>query len=112
MLIMKDEKIPLKVYDGKCFSCWVHQQPLKPVLNTNDELVYVEHSWDINTQACLQKTYTSAKVIEIDHKTPSIIQRDVKDLNKTILDTPDGQVDCANLIQIRRDIFLVVAPIL
>jgi len=104
--MMMTQGIPTTSSDGKCFSCWVHQQPLTPVLNSSENVVeYLDHKWDPDTQTCVTNTLTSQEVIENDQKVISQLI-EVRAAIKAIMEDPDGLVVCRDIQNVRRDVLL------
>lgn len=102
--MMVTKGIPLKSSDGKCFSCWVSQQPLKPVYNADVQYVdYEEYSWDSGSQTCIKSTYSTEQVIKNDQATVSVLIG-IRAAIKAIMEDPDGFVACGDIIKVRRDV--------
>jgi len=104
--MMIDERIPLTNVNGDCFSCWVHQEPLRPKLDKlTGEIVYVEHSYDTNAKACVESTYSQAEVQANDAFEAAVLI-DLRVAIKSLLASPEGLVTCGDISGIRRDVLL------
>jgi len=105
--MMIDEGLPLTNSDGKCFSCWVNQQPLKPYLSdaTGYEVVYVEHMWDSDTQTCVETTLSKEQVVQNDRSIFSSL-KEIQASIKHILEDPNALVSCGYIKSVRRDVLL------
>jgi len=85
--MMKDQGIPLTDLSGNCFSCWVHQEPLIPRLDSDSgDVVYVDYSYSNISKTCHEVIYTRQEVQEEDLKT----QQQVSEIVSWI----DGYFDC------------------
>jgi len=104
--MMIDEGIPLTNSDGNCFSCWVHQEPLKPALDPATGLVvYKEHAWDAAANKCVESSYTQSEVQANDAQVTSKLIG-VRAKIKDILLDEDGLVNCGDIKSARSDVLL------
>jgi len=106
-LMMIDEGIPMTNSDGKCFSCWVNQQPLKPYLSdaTQYDVVYIEHIWDSDTQTCVETTLSKEQVVQNDRSIFSSL-KEIQASIKAILEDSNALVSCGYIKSVRRDVLL------
>ena len=102
--MMMDQEIPLTDINGYCFSCWVHQQPLRPEKDQGSkELYYVDHSYV--GKNCMEIKYTLKEVQANDAYTESSLIEVRQSLYK-MLTNPDPQLNCGDVNSLHRSILL------
>ena len=100
--MMDDEGIPTTDINGNCLSCWVHQEPLKPIIDdVSGEVVYVEHSYIDGT--CVAISYTKAEVQSNDYAVEQSLVDVVSDIESLL---SESSIACQDIVRIRRDVLL------
>jgi hypothetical protein len=96
--------IPLVDDNDSCFSCWVHQEPLEPIISEGTgELAYIEHRQGIDG-TCEAIELTPARVTDADTAAETKISTTVAAI-ETILDA--GTVTCSAFSYLQLELLLV-----
>jgi len=93
-LFLTNQGIPLQDHKNNCLSCWVHQEPLEPVLNGVGDVMYRDHQYDSASKQCQAATLSDTEVVAIDSETAMALKDD-KMAIETIL--AQNSVSCAQL---------------
>lgn len=110
MMEYAEEGIPLQDDNGNCLSCWVHQEPLEPVLKTpgdfHGDVDYLEHSWDPDAGECVVTKHPVEDVNTEDQAVKTELGLLLTDLDD-LIDTSLGVTfSCSDLIDLWHDLLL------
>jgi hypothetical protein len=93
--------IPLVDDNGNCFSCWVHQEPLEPIISEGTgELAYIEHAQGV-IGTCEAVELTPIQVVDADTAAEDAIATSVTAI-EAILDA--GSVTCSHFIDLQLEL--------
>jgi hypothetical protein len=90
--------------NDSCFSCWVHQEPVEPIIGLGTgELAYIEHTQGM-IGTCESIALTRIQVADDDTAAEAAIATSVTAI-EAILD--DGSVTCSDFIDLQLELLLV-----
>jgi hypothetical protein len=95
--------IPLVDKNGNCLSCWVHQEPLEPVISAGtNSLAYLEHA-SPDGVTCAVSELDPPTVQSVDDGVETQVVKVREGIDKILNQNP---VNCGDFIQLHRDLLL------
>ena len=102
---LTDLDIPLVDSQGNCLSCWVHQEPLEPIIATDGSgnVLYVDHQYDPSTKECKAVSIPEDMVIDIDASTTASLNDDIVEMESML---EQDFATCASLIHLQERLMI------
>ena len=94
-------QVPLVDKNGNCLSCWVHQEPLEPVISSGTgSLAYLEYS-STDGIDCQSMELTPAEVQSVDDEVETQLVNVRNAIDDILIQDP---VNCGDFIRLHRDL--------